>query len=59
MRLKVLLSVQNFHLQDIEENNNQSNSLPLGTTILPFDIKHVNDIKVFLINHPDCGRTLL
>jgi hypothetical protein len=40
MRLKVLLSVQNFHLQDIEENNNQSNSLPLGTTILPFDIKH-------------------
>jgi hypothetical protein len=41
MRLKVLLSVQNFHLQDIEEKIiKSSNSLPLGTLILPFDIKH-------------------
>jgi hypothetical protein len=28
------------------KNNKISNSLPLGTTILPFDIKH--DVNVFL-----------
>jgi hypothetical protein len=41
------------------KNNKSKQQFTIGNfTILPFDIKHdVNGIG-FLINHPDCGRTL-